>query len=126
MPYTVYHAPAVALGGKILVIGGNAQFPDWNVSKATDTIIEFDPGTGRSRTLPARLPSPRERSSAAVVDGKVLMFGGQEGVSALDEIVSIGAGEKGASSGAGTWLIALSMLMLASVAAVAVAARRRR
>ena len=126
MPYTVYHAPAVVFEGKVLIIGGNAQFPDWNVSKATDTIIEFDPGTGKSKTLPARLPSPRERSSAAVVDGKVLVFGGQEGVSALDDIVACGQAGMDEASGNGTWLIALSMLMLASVAAVAVAARRRR
>jgi len=126
LPYTVYHLPAVPFGGKVLLIGGNAQQPGWNVSRATDTIIEFDPSTGSSSVLPLRLPSPRERASAVPVRSRVLVFGGQEGVSALDEIVAIGPPAGRDERGTALWVLALSAGMLVPVAAIALVARRRR
>ncbi len=127
LPYPVYHAPAVDLGGGILLPGGNAQLRGWSASKATDTIIRFDPATGRSVVLGARLPSPRERAAAESRDGEVIVLGGQQGVKALDEVVSIRAGGAVATPEGGPQTALLSVLLLtgASVTAIALAGRRR-
>jgi len=126
LPYPVYHAPALAFCNKIFILGGSAELLGWEVSRATDTIIEFDPVTGKSRTLPERLHSPRERTCAALVDGSILVFGGQEGVRALDEISALDASADGASRGPAIWTIVLSVALLAPVAALALAAGRPR
>lgn len=118
LPYPVFHAPAVGFDGKVLLIGGSGQLVGWEVSKAVDTIIEFDPSTGRSQISNARLSSPRERATAASIDGRVVVFGGQQGVRALDEIVVIssakdrGAGLDGPVLGA---IVAVMMLCVAAV-----------
>jgi hypothetical protein len=126
LPYTVYHAPAVELGGQILLIGGSAQLPGWNVSRATDTIVEFDPASGSSRILQERLPSPRERSSGARDGDRALVLGGQEGVKALDEIVAISTAGGAAPIGAGIWpaAVAAAFLVPAAVALFVIGRRR--
>ena len=126
LPYTVYHAPAVLFRGAILIIGGNARLPGWNVSKATDTIVVFDPATGISSLLKSRLPSPRERTVAAVMGGRVLVFGGQEGVRALDEVVSLGPARKDGARTPDGWTPVLQLAILLGGAATAAAAIRRR
>ncbi len=128
LPYPVYHAPAVWTGHRAFIIGGNAVLPGWNISKATDTIVEFDPSTGGSSISKARLPSPRERTSAAIYGKKILVFGGQEGVSALDEIVAISAGDasggdKAMTLGATAPYVAVGIV---AVLLVALAGARRR
>jgi N-acetylneuraminic acid mutarotase len=126
LPYTVYHASAAASGGRVLLIGGSAQPAGQNVSRATDTIVEFDPATGASRILPERLPSPRERSSAARDGGRVLVLGGQEGVKALDEIVAISASGGASPEDAGMWpaAVAAAFLVPAAVALFVIGRRR--
>ena len=129
LPYPVYHAPAVWTGEKAFIIGGNAVLPGWNVSKATDTIVEFDPSTGGSSVSKARLPSPRERTSAAIDGGKIFVFGGQEGVRALDEIVAISYSDSSGDSGRGIPLGATAPYILLGIVAVlllALAVARRR
>jgi N-acetylneuraminic acid mutarotase len=126
LPYPVFHAPAVAFEGRILLVGGSGQLLGWEVSRATDSVVEFDPASGKSRTLQARLPSPNERSSAAVSGGKVLVFGGQQGVSALDDIVAISSVRAGQAGGPATWIVVMSIVLLTCVAVLAFAAGRPR
>jgi N-acetylneuraminic acid mutarotase len=126
LPYPVFHAPAVSFEGRVLLIGGSGQLLGWEVSRATDTVVEFDPASGRSKTLQVRLPSPAERSSAAVADGKILVFGGQQGVSAQDGIVALSSAGAGQDGGPATWIVVLSIVLLACVAALAFAAGRPR
>jgi hypothetical protein len=129
LPYPVYHAPAVWTGEKAFILGGNAVLPGWNISKATDTIVEFEPSTGVSKLSTARLPSPRERTSAAFQDGKIVVFGGQEGVRALDEIVIISPGKSSGDGGRGPLLgaaVPYVLVGLTAVMALAIFGARRR
>lgn len=127
LPYPVFHAPAVSFKGKVLLIGGSGQLLGWEVSKATDSIIEFDPPTGNSRILAARLPSPRERTVAAAYGDRVLIFGGQQGVKALDEVVALSATGSGEFATPGQLSAAvLGTVMLAATVSVVMAVARRR
>jgi hypothetical protein len=125
LPYQVYHAPAVPFEGRILVVGGSAELLGWEVSRATDTIIEFDPATGHSRILPQRLHSPRERTSAALAGNRVLVFGGQEGVKALDEVVAVSAAGGNAPGDRGMWPAVAAVAFLAPAAVVLYVVGRR-
>ena len=66
-------AAAVAIDGKIYVLGGSAE-GDYQVSKNEI----YDPATDRWRAL-APLPHGINHDSAAVVNGKIYMFGGFTG-----------------------------------------------
>ena len=127
LPYQVYHAPAVWTGERAFIVGGSALFPGWNVSKATDAIIEFDPASGVSRICSARLPSPRERTVAAFHGGTIFVFGGQEGVRELDEILTIGPAKgEGKSLGGPVMWAAVPVVLLCLTFALVLARTGRR
>lgn len=72
--------PAVAaVNGKIYAIGGQKEHQD-----VVDTVEEFDPdangGFGAWTIKPSVMPHPRMQSAAAVLDGKVYVVGGWDGV----------------------------------------------
>lgn len=71
IPVTTEHVPAVALNGKIYVIGGR-----WN-DISTSAVQVYDPATDtweRKRDL----PTPRSALSLAVLNGKIYTAGGEE------------------------------------------------
>jgi N-acetylneuraminic acid mutarotase len=127
LPYPVYHASAVWTGERAFIIGGSAVLPGWNVSKATDAITEFHPASGVSKISSARLPSPRERTVAAFHGGTIFVFGGQEGVRALDDIVTIGTAKNGANDQDALVMRAavIAVLVFAAFALVLAGTRRR-
>jgi len=127
LPYPVFHASAAGVNGKVLLIGGSGQLVGWEVSRATDTIIEFDPSTGRSQILMAGMPSPRERAVSASINGRVLVFGGQQGVRALDDIVAISPVKNDGDGLDGPVLrAALPVMMLCVVVTSVLTGTRRR
>lgn len=73
MPRAVTNHAAVALDGKIYVIGGQEEF-----LPMSDAVQEYDPTT-QSWTLRNSMPTPREGSGAAVLDGRIVVVGGSSG-----------------------------------------------
>jgi len=75
MPTVRGAAQAVAVGGRILVLGG------WTGGRPElDTVEEYDPATDRW-TSRAPMPTPRSKFTAAVVSGLVYAIGGGDVVS---------------------------------------------
>ena len=64
------YGPAVALGGKIYVVGGVTG------QKITGNVIAYDPA-GDAWSSVASLPSPRGAGAAAVLNGKIHLVGGR-------------------------------------------------
>lgn len=64
---------AVALGGKIYVIGGEEEF-----LPMSDAVQEYDPAT-EQWTLRASMPTARRSAAAAVLDGRIVVIGGSSG-----------------------------------------------
>ena len=64
---------AVALDGKIYVIGGEEEF-----LPMSDAVQEYDPAT-QLWTLRASMPTAREGAAAAALDGKIYVVGGTSG-----------------------------------------------
>jgi hypothetical protein len=92
LPYPMFHASGAWTGQKAYFFGGSAVKAGQNVSQATDTIVEFDYASNGTRVIDVRLPSPRERTASSYSDGCAYVFGGQSGVTALDEVVLVSLG----------------------------------
>ncbi len=71
LPSGLGHASAVALGGRIYVIGGRSAS-----GLLSTEIFSIDPGTGTVRSVGA-LAYPRSDASAAVVGGTAYLVGGE-------------------------------------------------
>jgi N-acetylneuraminic acid mutarotase len=69
MPGEARAAAGAALGGRLLVMGGQAS------GGSSRRVYAFDPQT-RRWTVRAPLPAPRYNAAAAVLDGKVYLAGG--------------------------------------------------
>jgi hypothetical protein len=70
LPAPVYRTVAVALGERILVLGGHAT-EEGTISD----VYELDAASGKSRIL-GSLALPTHGAAAAVLNGRVLVFGG--------------------------------------------------
>ena len=66
----VYRTVAVASGGRIYVLGGHDS-----AGGSVSSVIRFDPGTGNS-AVAGSLALPTHGAAAAVLEGKILVFGG--------------------------------------------------
>jgi N-acetylneuraminic acid mutarotase len=76
LPEPRAYLAAVPVNGKILVLGGvGLERPDGTRVGAESTVYEYDPATNEWTTRPG-LASPRSHAGAAVVGGKVYLFGG--------------------------------------------------
>lgn len=64
---------AVALDGKIYVIGGEEEF-----LPMSEAVQEYDPAT-QLWTLRANMPTAREAAAAAAFDGRIVVIGGSSG-----------------------------------------------
>ena len=64
---------AVALDGKIYVIGGEEEF-----APMSDAVQEYDPAT-QMWTLRASMPTARRSAAAAALDGRIFVVGGSSG-----------------------------------------------
>jgi len=69
-PPSNQYGPAVALGGKIYVLGGVTG------PKITGNCVVYDPGTDTWSSV-ASLPSPRGAGAAAALNGKIHLVGGR-------------------------------------------------
>lgn len=79
LPGDGLNAPAaVALGGRIYLIGGFAG----TSNLPTDAVSRFDPASGTWSSA-APLPAPRGGHAAVVLDGKIHVLGGGNAVSTL-------------------------------------------
>lgn len=85
MPTPRHGCAAVAVDGRILVIGGmgDEHAPGASSRGALSTVEEYDPATNRWHTL-ARMPTPRGFLCCAVVGGKVYAIGGHYDVRTLE------------------------------------------
>lgn len=88
-PYPFFHGSGAWTGSDYYIFGGSAVKPGQNVSQVTDTIIQFNYTSSTFKVLDAKLPSARERTAGAYLDGKAFVLGGQSGIKALDEIVRV-------------------------------------
>ena len=70
LPTPLSDASAVVLGGRILILGGR------NRAQILDTVMRFDPASGRT-SIVGRLPYPVADAGAAVVDGVGYLVGGE-------------------------------------------------
>jgi N-acetylneuraminic acid mutarotase len=70
LPAPVSHAPLAALGGRLLLVGGD------DVSgRATSSILAIDPADGRV-TRPGTLPQALSDAAAVTVGDRVVVLGG--------------------------------------------------
>jgi hypothetical protein len=69
LPGTLAHASAVAVGGRIYILGGRAD------GRTSDQILRFEPGPARTRRV-GRLPAPVQNAAAGVVGGVGYLVGG--------------------------------------------------
>lgn len=70
LPSPVYRTVSVASGGRIYVLGGHDS-----AGGSVTSVIRFDPGTGKS-AVAGSLALPTHGAAAAVLEGKILVFGG--------------------------------------------------
>jgi hypothetical protein len=83
LPGTLAHASAVALKGRIYVLGGRVD------GQTSDQILRFEPGPARTRRV-GRLPAPVQNAAAGVVGGIAYLIGGLDPAEApLSSIVAI-------------------------------------
>jgi hypothetical protein len=83
LPHALEHASAVALDGRIYVLGGTAG------GQATDRVVSFDPGSRAVRAAGA-LPSPVSNAAAATVGGSGYLIGGLgKGGAPLDSVIRL-------------------------------------
>lgn len=78
----IYQHVVLALGGRVVVLGGG------NASRALDTIYRFDPGAG-TWTLGAVLPRAMSQFGGAVAAGRGFLFDGA-GTVAYDPVKDLG------------------------------------
>jgi hypothetical protein len=72
LPNPLTHAPAVALGGRVYVIGGRGPAS----GSQTREILAIDPASG-AVTRVGRLPEALSDAAAAVLGGRIVLAGGQ-------------------------------------------------
>ena len=72
LPAPIDHAPLAALGGKLLLVGG-----DDASGRAVSTILAVDPASGTVRRV-GSLPQPLSDAAAVTVGGRVIVLGGGE------------------------------------------------
>ncbi len=72
MPLPRAQAAAVAVAGRIYVVGGVTSG-----SRLLPETFEYDPVADRWRTL-AAIPTPRDHLAAAVLDGRICAIGGRQ------------------------------------------------
>ena len=83
LPHATSHASAVALGGRIYVLGGRSG------GSATDRILAFDPASKRI-SVEGRLPYPVMNAAAATAGGVGFLLGGLgKAGAALDAIAKV-------------------------------------
>ena len=70
LPAPVSHAPLAALGGRLLLVGG-----DDAAGRATSSILAIDPASGRV-TRAGTLPQPLSDAAAVTVGDHVVVLGG--------------------------------------------------
>ena len=82
-PAPMSHASAVALGGRVYVLGGSVH------GLPTNRILAFDP-SGRGVRTAGRLPVAVSNAAAATVGGTAYLIGGVgAGGKTLDSIVTV-------------------------------------
>lgn len=75
LPFPREHFNLIALGGKLYAIGGRIENYAQNV--ATVFSLDLHDKNAEWRTLPL-MPTPRSGTQAAVLDGKIFLFGGEK------------------------------------------------
>lgn len=90
MPTRRNAASAVAVGGKIYVIGGSGLAPgSQNPTSPANLLVlsaneAYDPATNTWQTLQP-MPTPRHHAAIGAVDGKIYIIGGLTGVSRVGD-----------------------------------------
>ncbi|MGI8756067.1 MAG: kelch repeat-containing protein [Acidimicrobiales bacterium] len=87
LPGEVRYGAVVAVGGQVLVFGGEDE------QGATDAVLGFDPGAGRVSQV-ATLPVALSHASAFVLEGRVYVAGGRTGDRRHGEIWRYDPGSK--------------------------------
>jgi N-acetylneuraminic acid mutarotase len=75
LPFPREHFNLIALSGKLYAIGGRIENYAQNV--ATVFSLDLHDKNAEWRTLPL-MPTPRSGTQAAVLDGKIFLFGGEK------------------------------------------------
>ena len=70
LPRAIAHAPLVAAGGALYLIGGRTAS-----GAALAAILRIDPQTGRARTV-GHLPRPVADAAAVAIGKRVIVLGG--------------------------------------------------
>jgi len=81
LPYAVYRAASVWTGEKEYIMSGRTD------QEQVDTIIEFDPSSGKAVVMNARIPTSRVMAAAAWLSPFAYIFGGQNLSTILDDVV---------------------------------------
>jgi len=81
LPYAVYRAGSIWTGEKEYLISGRTD------QQQVDTIIEFDPSTGKAVVKNAHVPQARIMMGAAWLSPYAYIFGGQNLSTILDDVV---------------------------------------
>lgn len=84
LPNPLTHAPAVALGGRVYVIGGRGPAS----GSQTREILAIDPASG-AVTRVGRLPEALSDAAAAVLGGRMVLAGGQSAARTESSIYSL-------------------------------------
>ncbi len=84
LPSALTHAPAVALGGSVYVIGGRGSA----AGSQTREILAIDPASG-GVTRVGRLPVALSDAAAAVIGGRIVLAGGQSATQTESSIFSL-------------------------------------
>ena len=80
LPTPLSDASAVVVGGRILILGGRSR------AQILDTVVRFDPASGRTSTV-GRLPYPVADAGAAVVDGVGYLVGGERPAKTASSVI---------------------------------------
>jgi N-acetylneuraminic acid mutarotase len=81
LPTAVRYAAVAALGSRIYAFGG-----ELSTGADTDTIQEYDTGTGRASVV-GRLPDAVSHASAVVLNGVIYLLGGRRNSAPSDRIL---------------------------------------
>jgi hypothetical protein len=81
LPYAVYRGGSVWTGTKEYILSGRTD------EQQVDTIIEFDPSTGKAIVKDAHFPKARIMMGAAWLAPYIYVFGGQNLSTILDDVV---------------------------------------
>ncbi len=85
LPQPLTHASAVALGGRVYIVGGRRTASGGQ----TASIVSIDPATALATTV-GTLPSPRSDAAVAVLGGRIVVAGGENSAGApLSSILTL-------------------------------------